>query len=215
MFRVCLFVPDYLKTRIMVDDQSIEVFVQQNEKPAFFPEQFDAYAVELKDAQNKSYGFMHYSIEENHIEILGLEKTDNTARYVGTALIEWILKQSFILGKNGNLELTSDYGSYVFWYPMGFRAQDEEENRALEQLLEQRKLNENPSGRLPQRKETEEELSFTFMYLNNEMKEVLMKKFDIDVNQSDNDYEYSHLRLFKTVSDNVVKEKDESSLTCG
>lgn len=169
--------PKFLTTLVTKNSDSVKVFVQE-EAPVSIPEyDSEIYSIILKDSENNTYGKMSYSIGPNYLEILSLDKLDPSTKYVGTALVEWVLQKSYEIGKNGNLELTSDYGSYVFWYPLGFRSKDEEENLALAHLIARRK-SEIPVGeRLVQVKEAEESLSFTFMYLPEKEKLALYKKF--------------------------------------
>ena len=92
------------------------------------------------------------------------------------------IKEKHRAEKNGNLELTSDYGSYIFWYPMGFRSEDSNENKAIESLIAKRKIGILQGERLVQIKEDGDNLSFTFMNLPEEAKNKLILKFNINTN---------------------------------
>ena len=169
----------FLTTTVLNNDLSLQVFVEETE-PVSIPQEDDPpiimYSVLLKDEQNNTYGKMSYSLDDNSLEILELEKEIKTARYVGKALVEWAFRKSHALGKQGNIGLTSAYGSYVFWYPMGFRSKHQQENKAIAALITTRKQLIKEGERLPQEEE-EDELSFTFMYLPEEVKAKFAQQF--------------------------------------
>ncbi|MBX9703582.1 MAG: hypothetical protein K2X39_05460, partial [Silvanigrellaceae bacterium] len=172
--------PKFLMTQVQYNALSLKVFVEEKE-PVLVSmgedseDKLKVYSVLLKDSANKVYGEMAYSLFKNHVELLHLEKSEESARHVGMALVEWLLLKSYELGKEGNIELTSDYGSYVFWYPMGFRSQDADENTAMKTRIAARQ-NELIGNRLPQIKESDD-LSFSFMYLPSEGKARLLNQF--------------------------------------
>lgn len=96
--------------------------------------------------EDKKIGEVSFIVEEDCIFINYMYNTtlntENPLKYVGTALVEYVLGISLALGKNGNIEFDSANASSPAYYKMGFRKKGEAFH-ILEQKIHKYKANKN------------------------------------------------------------------------